>query len=262
MVQKLLSSLPKETKWRLLYKSLGAVAALGFAYLLGFSFFGSLVYFAVLAWIYRSERSGREVIRVSFWVLGIAALLGLYAITFSLPSFFIATIMEVLAFLGFGALLYLVLGNLNYVIAERPLWYRLVHSVILFFTFVEFFYFAPSLGREAFFPLFFWLLAVFLVTTLLIKEAFSFLGVAISRSLRLTAVSLGLLASEIAALALFLPLGFLNAGAFLAVVLILLRDALLMHFEGTLSFSFILKELTFFAVFASILFATAPWLLP
>ncbi len=260
MVQKLLSYLPKETRWRLLYKSLGAVLALGFAYLLGFSFFGCLVYFAALAMIYRSERSGRQAIRVSFWLLGVLALLGLYAIA-ALPLLFLTTAMKLLAALGFGALLYLLLGNLNYVVAERSLWYRLLHSVILFFTFVEFFYFAPLRDSESFFPLFFWLLGIFFVTTLLSEEAFSFLGASVSRSLRLTAVSFGLLASEVSVLAFFLPLGFLNAGAFLAVVFILLRDALLMHFEGTLSFSFILKELTFFAVFASILFATAPWFL-
>lgn len=262
MVQKLLSSLPRETRWRLLYKSLGAVAALGFAYLLGFSFFGCLVYFAVFASLYYSELSGRQTIRVSFWVLGVLALLGLYAITSSLPPFFVATMMKLLIVLGFGGLLYLVLGNLNHVITERSLWYRLLHSVILFFTFVELFYFAPSPERESFAPFFFWLLGIFFLTTLLFREAFSFLGVLISRSLRLTAVSFGLLASEVSALVLFLPLGFLNAGALLAVVLILLRDALLMHFEGILSFPFILKELTFFAVFGSILFATAPWFLP
>ncbi len=253
--------MPKEIRWKLLYKSFGAVLALGFAYLLGFSFFGGLVYFAALVALYRSEFSSRQV-RVSFWLLGVLALLGLYAVTFSLPSFFAASIIKLLILLGFGALLYCVLVDLNHVLAERLLWYRLLHSLILFFTFVEFFFFAPARESESFFPLFFWLVGIFFVVALLFREAFSFLGVAVSRSLRLASVSFGLLAAEVSALAFFLPLGFLNAGAFLAVVFILLRDALSMHFEGSLSFSFILKELTFFAVFASILFAATPWLLP
>lgn len=261
MVQKLLSSLPKEIKWKLLYKSFGAVLALGFAYLLGFSFFGCLVYFAALIALYYSEFSSRQV-RTSFWFLGVLALLGLYAVTLSLPSFFAASIIKLLILLAFGTLLYFVLVDLNYLLAERSLWYRLLHSLILFFTFVELFLIAPAPGSESFFPLFFWLVGVFVAITLLFREAFSFLGVGISRSLRLVPVSLGVLAAEVSMLVLFLPLGFLNAGAFLAVVFILLRDALSMHFEGSLSFSFILKELTFFAVFASILFAATPWLLP
>ena len=258
MVQKLLLFLPKGTKWRLLYKSLGAMLALGAAYLFRFSFLGCLVYGVILIVLSRSEFSNRRTFLVSYWTLGIVALVGLHAVM-SLPPLFAVVVMRYLIFLGFGALFSVLLGIINLLFSERFLWYRLFHSVILFFVFVALLYLAPPLDRDTFFPLFFWSAGVFVIITLLMREVLSFLEIVPTRSLRLASAATGLVAVQVATLGRFLPLGFVSGGAFLAVVLILLRDTLIAHYKGILSFSFVLKELTFFVVFTSILFVTTPW---
>ncbi len=262
MVQKLLSYLPKEIRWRLPLKAAAGVVALLLAFLFRFSFLGCLVYFTVIAFLYFSESSERKTLRVSFWTVSVLALLA-FSDAASLPPLLIPSIIKVMIVLSFGAMLYFLLGLSHLAFPDRALSYRLVQSIALFFVMAEFFFFAPSLGDASFFPFFLWSAGMIILLALLFKEAFVFLGVHHRRrTVRLLSFASGFLALEVSLLVLFLPLGFISAGAFLALFLVLFRDTLIMHFEGGLVFSFVLKELTLFAVFSSILFATAPWFLP
>ncbi len=261
MAPKLRSYLPKEIGWRLPRRALLGVIALLLALLFRFSFWGGAVYFALVGYIYFSEPPERTALRVSFWTIAVAAFLAFWSVSF-LPALLIPSIVKGMIALLYGAVLYILLGLSRLAFTDRALLYRVVHSGILFFVMAEFFLYAPSLGNASFFPLFFWFGGMALLLTLLMKEAFGFLEAGRPRTVRLLSFAFALLALEVSALALFLPLGFISAGAFLALFLIMLRDTFLAHFEGNLGFSFILKQLTFFAVFSSILFATAPWFLP
>ena len=64
---------------------------------------------------------------------------------------------------------------------------------------------------------------------------------------------------EIALFVRFLPLGFVNAGAFMGLLLLLLRDAARSHFEGSISLSFILRSLIILLAGSVLIFGLSAW---
>jgi len=90
-------------------------------------------------------------------------------------------------------------------------------------------------------------------------ESFDFFGVTRGKRLVFAAFILSLLSVELSWVVMFLPLGFINAAAFLALFFLLVRDGIVIHFQGYLSLPFVFKQLTFFIVLAVLIFASARW---
>ena len=94
---------------------------------------------------------------------------------------------------------------------------------------------------------------------LLIREAFVFSGITWGPRALAVGAAFGFIAVEVSLLMLFLPLGFVNAAVFMALLVFLARDGAIAGFQGAFSVRFILRELTIFIVLAVVIFSVSPW---
>ncbi len=258
MVKELTSFLRKKTGWRLAAKAALAAVALWFLVWAGFSFWPLLIFFSAMLAVYFSESPERRVLRSSFWLASLLSALGL-AIISVLPGGFLAGLMSGILILIFGLIIFGVSGLVNLFFRNRTLVYNFVNTALAVLLFLLVFYLTPDFSPL---PNVVWFMAIFFGAALLIKEALVFEEAARGRNLRITAWSLSLLIAEIAAFAALLPLGFVNAAAFLALFYILSRDIVLAHLRGLLNLSLVFREVTIFAVVLTLIFATVAWVLP
>ncbi|MDP2705855.1 MAG: hypothetical protein Q8O49_01465, partial [bacterium] len=130
--------------------------------------------------------------------------------------------------------------------------YNLFHSSFLLAVFGIFFYF------RFFFS--FWLfLGLFLAIFLLLEEFFVFNGIGWPKRRLAAEGALTLAAIQIGWLTSFLPIGFINSAAFLVLFLGLSRDAVLAHFQGYFSISYLFRQLTFFVILSLFIFLISSW---
>ena len=261
MVKKLTSYLRKTTGWKLPVKAGVFSLALGLVAWAGFSFWPALIFIAVASATYFSEPPERKILRSSFYLLSILGLLGA-AIPLGFPGTPLHGLISIFMVVIFGILVFGWLGLVNSSFNDRFLAYNLLNTALSAFFFVLAFYLMPNFNSESILTLLLWFLAVFLGVLLLLVETLSFEVSARGRGLKLTAWSFALILAEVAVMASFLPAGFLDTAAFLALFYILGRDAILSHFRGFLSFSLVFTELTIFAVVLGLIFATVNWVLP
>lgn len=211
--------------------------------------------------VYFSELSDRRLFRASYWFVSIGSVLGASAV-FSFPGFSLKGLISILLVLIFGGLIFLVLGLVNLLFKNRNIAYGLLNIALIAYFFILIFYRWPGFSTSLVLPDILWFLAVFFGTTLLVREFLVFEGAAAGWNLRMISWSMGFLACQIAALTLLLPLGFINAAAFLTLFLIIARDAILASLRGFLGLTLVLRELAIFAVILSLIFATVTWILP
>ncbi len=261
MAKKLISSLINQTGWRLLAKTLGASLVFGLLILAGFSFWPILLFLIFMGAVYFSELPERRLFRASYWIISIGSVLGASAVL-SFPGFTLKGLIGILLILIFGGFIFLVLGLVNLLFKNRNIAYGLLNIALIACFFILVFYRWPGFSAGFVLPDILWFLAVFSGTTLLVREFLVFEGVAAGWTLRMISWSMGFLACQIAALSLLLPLGFINAAAFLTLFLIIARDAVLASLRGFLGLTLVLRELTIFAVVLSLIFATVTWILP
>ncbi len=256
MVKKLKFLLVNQIGWRLPFKAIIASFALLSVYWLNFSFWPIFTAIIVLGIVFFRESPERKVFAVSFWLIAILGLFGFYFLDGAIS-------VSALAIFGFMfllcALFFLWFGLVSFSFPNRFAVYGIFNTVILIGFFLVLFYLnPPSAFASTKFSLI-WSLGLFSALTLIFKEIFGFFGVFLGKRDWLIGFSLGFLAFELSWLSAFLPLGFVNAAAFLALVFILLRDSILAHFQGYLDTSFVFKELTFFVFLSIIIFAAAKW---
>lgn len=256
MAKKLKFLLVNQTRWRLLFKAIIASFALLGVYWLDFSFWPIFTAIIVLGIVFFRESPERKVFAVSFWLIALLGLFGFYFLGGAIS-------ISPLAVLGFTfllfALFFLWFGLVGFFFPNRFAIYGIFNTGVLVGFFLVFFYLnLPSAFASLKFNLF-WSLGLFLGVALIFKEVFGFFGVFLGKRGWLTSFSLGFLAFEMAWFLAFLPLGFVNAATFLALVFILLRDSILAHFQGHLDIHFLFREFTFFVFLSIIIFATAKW---
>lgn len=248
MVKRFISSLINRTTWRLLEKTLLGVAALYLVYLASFSFFAVFGFLCVLLYVYLTAGAARRDFRFSFWLLQIVFLLALAS--FSLPS---------LLLLVYGLILFALLGLMGAVFSNKFFAYGLTSIAVAFSFFAVLFSRTPSFSENSFWSEFWWLFFAFAVVYWLFKEYWQTFASWESRKMRLYGMTLGVLSAELATIVVFLPLGFLNAAAFMSLLLLISRDTVLAHVRGFLNSSFVFREITLFIVISSIIFATVSW---
>lgn len=243
MVKKFLLIFQNRTAWRSFLKTIPLVLALFGASYFGFSLWGTLIFLSVALAVYFSLPKDRSQIKISFWFLQIAGLIG-----FTLSG---ATSFSALIFWGFAFLSLMLILIAHFAFRDRFLSYGIWNVLFLFLVFAEFFYFD--------FHHFLGAILLFLFLSLLFEEALRFFGVRWQKRILLVALVLALLGTEIFWFTSFLPLGFVNASVFLALCLLILRDVALFHLQGVLTRSFIFKELTFFVALSILIFAASKW---
>lgn len=261
MAKKLTSFLQSKTEWRLSVRAFIAAAALGFLTWAGISFWSVSVFLIVLGAIYFSESAGRKSLRISFWLTTLFGIFGAVAMS-NPPAGAIFHLIFWLVILAFGWLIFTILGIVNLVFRHRFVVFNVLNTALVACFFLLIFFFKPDLSLGLL-PVILWFLAIFWITGLFLKEVLVF-GDPLSsgRNLKIITGVFGLLAAEIAALCLFLPLGFINSAAFFTLLYILGRDLILARLRGFLNVSLVLRELVILAVFASVVFVFVGWTLP
>lgn len=232
----------------MLEKALLAVAALALTSFLSFSFFSVLGFLFILLFVYLSEGGGRREYRFSFWLIQVVFLLAMSSLP--LPGLILAV---------YGVLLLALLALMNDAFPNKFFAYGIVSVAVAFSFFAVLFSRAPSFSVNSFWSQFFWLLFCFVVVYYLFKEYWKTFDMWESRKMRLYGMTLGVLSAELSAVLVFLPLGFLNSAAFMALLLLASRDTVMAHENGFLNASFVFREITLFVVISSIIFATVSW---
>ncbi len=229
-------------------KALLGVAALYLAYLASFSFFAVFGFLCILLYVYLTAGTARRDFRFSFWLLQIVFLLALASL--SLPGLLLTI---------YGLILLTLLGLMGTVFSNKFFAYGLVSIAVAFSFFVVLFSRSPSFSQDSFWSEFWWLFFAFTVVYWLFKEYWQTFASWESRKMRLYGLSLGVLSAELATIVVFLPLGFLNAAAFMSLLLLVSRDTVMAHEKGFFNPSFVFREITLFVVISSIIFATVSW---
>lgn len=252
MVRKLISSLTAKTGWRLLVKTAIGFLALLLAGLLEFHFLGVLLFLAVSAWIYFTETTLRTARRSYFALLALWAW-GAGAATFGLAFYLVAVV--------YAVLLYSWLGDVRLLWADRPVIAGVGEAGLFAALAATTFYLFPGPTTASFWGDLGFLVANFAFSAVLVREAFRFETGHFPRRERLAAWAGGLILAEVAAVVVFLPLGYLNAAAVLTLIFIVLRDILLAHFRGHLKIGLVFREITILVVFLVLIFSIVPWVL-
>ncbi len=248
MARRLLSSLTNLIKWRLVSRAIVCAVALFLTYLLSFSFLAVVGFFFILLWAYLLETPDRRSFRFSFWLLQVLFLVALGSIPAPAPILAI-----------YAILMFFLLGLMNSVFVNRSFVYSLFSTVTLLCFFAVLFYGVPLFSLGSVWDVALWFLADFAVVYFSFREYADVLGQGPEKKLGLYGCSLGFVSSEISALAAFLPLGFLNAAAFLTMLILIAREVIFAHRRGVLNLSLVLREVTIFVVVSSVIFATASW---
>lgn len=242
MVKKLTSFLKTRIEWKLSFEAALAGLLLWLAANSGgfFRFIGFIGFIFWISHLYRLYFPQIKEFRFSFLLLSVLSALatGLISPVESIgPSGLAAAV--------FAVLLFILIGLSNFLFKNNQGVYAFFQTGLLLFVFILFF---GQLRLNNFISL----LGVMITVFFIFKEFFP-------RQPAVFNLVVGLVALELAWLVSFLPLGFINAAVFLTLFLILSRDIFTAYFEGILKKSFLLRQLTFFAIIAIVIFASSGW---
>ncbi|KKM67479.1 hypothetical protein LCGC14_1470700, partial [marine sediment metagenome] len=153
-----------------------------------------------------------------------------------------------------GALMWAILGIMRSRFSETRISYVMMHTVLLIVvTLAALGFIEPyRLGMVG--------IGFALVLYLLFRELGLFFNIP-RRKRTLMGVLMVLIALELSWFVLLLPLGILNATAFIVLALVLIRDVLLTHAGGKLSTVYLFRQFTFLTLFMIIIFAASRWTL-
>lgn len=258
MVKKLKFLLINQTEWKLLFKAFLLTLTLFLVELFGFSWWAILVFFLFLIGIYFTQLSERHLIRVSFWLLPLLILFSLHSLSI-LPSCSLSLVpcpLSLIAYLLYFSLTFIVLGLGNFFFTHRHTIYSLLNTILILLTSLLLF---SSKFQVTSFKFNFLYLAFFLIIIFIFKEVLHFFEVSWAKRSLIVSLAVSLVGLELAWLITFLPLGFINAAAFLTLFFILIRESIVSHFRGTLNLPFIMRQLTFFVLLTLIIFAVSRW---
>ncbi|MFA6407415.1 MAG: hypothetical protein WCV80_01775 [Candidatus Paceibacterota bacterium] len=245
MAKKLLSLL-REIEWKSVVKIALVVALLVFLWVENSSWWSIIFFLVGFSFIYFSESHERESFVASSWLLALLSILGIRFAVQNDISFYV----PILIVIVFTTLLSVLLGLLRFFFHDRVAVYGVVNTVLLFGFFLHFFIFPLSWTL-----LFFTAIGVFL----LLREFFLFAQIPWQGRVFLGSIVASFLSLELAFLVRFLPLGFINAALFLCLFLVLLRDAIKAHFEGSFNLSFALRSSVILLFGTALIFAASPW---
>lgn len=251
MVKKLVSLLTNRIAWRLTFEAVLFGLLLRWIAFEGPYGLAGLLYFLFFFYIYIKEQPERKRTRILFWFFGLLSVFGVRELMFRFPE----NSWISLVILGLSVYFFFLIGVTSFFFKKREFAYPLLNTFVLFL--VSAWAFGVGGGETYLAPAFFLLSGV----TLLIRDALGFFDAGGRRRAWVLSSLLGALAVEISFFLRFLPLGFLNAAAFLTLALFLSRDALLAHFRGRMDLPLLFRELTFFVGLSIVIFAGSSWVI-
>ncbi|MEK7089530.1 MAG: hypothetical protein AAB920_01800 [Patescibacteria group bacterium] len=236
----------KKIEWRLVGKI--AFVTLMLLWALGSDFAVIPVILFVLAptIAYFSESPERRHFRASYFIMCIVALLGTMMTGGSEGVSFSSLLIIAIFAVGIA----IEIGLFHFYFRSRMLVYGVFHIALMVALFSVFFVAQLSLLSVLF---------ILISLILLFREFFALANVQWRGRALLMSVALGFFGTEIALLVRFMPLGFVNASAFLGLTMLLVRDAGRAHFEGALNLPFILRSLAVFFILSVVIFSVSVW---
>lgn len=255
MVKKLMLLLTAvQRRWNLPYKAALWALALGVTAVSGFWWAWVLVYAIVSVTAYLGESHDRTLVRASYWLTVAVAPILLYLQAASRIPFLSSVGMQLVVSAFLGALMWAILGIMRSRFSETRISYVMMHTVLLIVvTLAALGFIEPyRLGMVG--------IGFALVLYLLFRELGLFFNIP-RRKRTLMGVLMVLIALELSWFVLLLPLGILNATAFIVLALVLIRDVLLTHAGGKLSTVYLFRQFTFLTLFMIIIFAASRWTL-
>jgi len=257
MVKRLKFLLTNQTEWKLLFKAFLLTLTIFLVGLFGFSWWAIFIFFLVLIGIYFTQLLERHLLRVSFWLLPLLILFSLHSLSI-LPSCSTSILcpLSLITYFLYFSLTFIVLGIGSFFFTHRHTIYSLLNTILILLTSLLLF---SSKFQVTSFKFNFLYLVFFLIIIFIFKEVLHFFEVSWSKRIFIVSLAVSLVGLELAWLITFLPLGFINAAAFLTLFFILIRESIVSHFRGTLNLPFIMRQLTFFVLLTLIIFAVSQW---
>ncbi len=250
MVKKLLSRLTNQIEWKSLLRGFLIFVGLLSVSLWDFSFFPVLLFLILAFFLYISEPPERKTVWHSYIVLILSSLFVLAHV----PPVF--RIWGMVSFL-YGIVFFGLFSFINFRFKNRSAAHGGIVMLALFSFFLALFGLSAVSAYNPW-SLFLILLAFFGMYALL-RESLAFSGKFTERKRAVIAGTVGFLGLEALWIFQFLPLGAINGSAFLSIILLLLRDVVVANEEGMLNISFVLREVTIFAIAVLAFFAVSPW---
>ncbi len=236
----------KKIEWKLVGKIAFVALMLLWAWGSDFAVIPVILFVLAPAIVYFSESPERRHFRASYWIMCLVALLGTMMTGgsegISLSSLFIILV--------FAAGIAIEVQLFRFYFRSRMLVYGILHIVLMVALFFIFFTASLSLVSVIF---------ILVSLSLLFQEFFALANVQWRGRVLLMSVALGFFGTEIALLVRLMPLGFVNASAFLGLTMLLVRDAARAHFEGAMDLPLVLRGLALFLVISVIIFGISVW---
>ena len=246
MAKNLLFRLQKLIEWKLVVKVLVAAALIPWVWFRDMEFFPVFCFVVYMGWAYFSESQERKQFRASYLLLIILPLIAVSIINKFLAPTFLVYISALL--LGVG--LIFEFGCIRFLFENRQKVYSFFHLALILSLFFVFFV-SPLQWLS--------LLFMFVALTVLLWEFFGIQNIQWRMRTFLVSIGLAFLATEIALLVRLMPLGFINATAFMGLFVLLIRDILKAHFEGHLTLSIVLRSIALFIFASIVIFAFSLW---
>ena len=241
-----LSLFLKKIEWKLVAKIAFVALALLWAWGSDFAAIPLILFVIAPAIVYFSESPERRHFRASFWLMSLTALIAIAMVRggegVSIASLLIA--------LFFAAGMAVEVGLFRFFFRSRSMVFGVLHIALMMAIFFIFFVAPLSLFS-----------VLFLLASLafLLREFFALINVPWHGRALLMSVALAFFGMELALLLRFTPLGFVNASAFMGLLMLLTRDAARAHFEGTLSLSFVLRGFLILLFMSVAIFSLSVW---
>lgn len=241
MAKKLALFLKDRIAWKSLFKILLAVAAPAWLGLKELNWLTGIFFIFAFSAVYFLEPPfRRRIFKTSFWLLALSGLAVFGFISLNQIVFWCLLIL-------FSAVFWLLDSLINFSFKNHLFFYSLLNNLILlagaalFFRFFLKFPFLVSL--------------VWFVFLILVLNEFCRVWDIFRPKKTLTVNTVVALAGlEIGVLTAFLPLGFINAAAFLTLFVIFSREAVLVHFKGELNLGYLFRQFTVFILAAILIF--------
>ncbi|MBI5732820.1 hypothetical protein HY967_02590 [Candidatus Jorgensenbacteria bacterium] len=239
MVKRLISLLTNRTAWKLLFRGVFLSGTIFLAVYTGFAWWAVAALIVTVFWIHFILLE-RYVISVSFFI---AVLASLFSLTLRVPNVLIG-------FLSIGILVALIgIGSLAF--SRRDIIYDITETALAFLIFTAFF----AVNSDEW-----WMyVLVFIAFVFLTHESFVFGGVPWRMYRSSAAVAVGLVVIELAWIVRFLPLGFINAAALLALFCSMTRNAFIVGFKGNMTPRLFLTNISAFIAVSMVIFAASKW---
>lgn len=246
----LLTKLKK--RWNLLYKTIIWAVFLGLTALLGFPWYGWAVLVITALWAYFSSLKTRIRFRVTYIITIIFSVILLLLQTGAADKVINSNWSTVILTIILSIIMYGIFGLFEDEFLNENLVYKIINTSILIFIFISMFVLATPFSFGVFGAL------IFIIMSCLFNEVFRFFAIPKKERIA-SSLTFGLLTLELGWVVSLLPIGILNASAFMALVFSVGRDVLDSYFKKTLDSKFIFQQLTFLVIVSIVIFAASTW---